>query len=53
MKKIKIIYLLLIMLFVFVSSCHNYKGWKKVEIPTNSEIKATIKIKEEWESFQK
>lgn len=47
MKKIKIIYLLLIMLFV--SSCHNYNGWKKVEIPTNSEIKATIKIKEEWE----
>lgn len=43
---------LLMLLTIFIcclSGCDNYKGWKKVEIPTSSELKATIKIQENWE----
>lgn len=43
---------LLMLLTIFIcclSGCYNYKGWKKVDIPTSSELKATIKIQENWE----
>ena len=43
---------LLMLLTIFIcclNGCDNYKGWKKVDIPTSSELQATIKIQENWE----
>lgn len=38
---------------LLLNSCYNYKGWKKVEFPTDTDLKASIKIKDEWEFVKK
>ena len=38
---------------LLLNSCYNYKGWKKVEFPTETDLKASIKIKDEWEFVKK
>ncbi len=47
MKKKRLSLMLLIPLLL--AGCHNYEGWEKVEIPTDTPLKGKIKIPQEWE----
>ena len=40
--------LFIALISILLCSCHNYEGWHKEVIPTNSEYKASIKIPDEW-----
>lgn len=42
-----------VLIVLLLNSCYNYKGWKKVKFPTDTDLKASIKIKDEWEFVKK
>ena len=42
------IFIALLFSISLLGGCSDYNGWKQVEIPTNSELTASVKIPEEW-----
>lgn len=49
MKKQRIIILIIFIILIFFVSLHSCVGWTKVDIPTATNLKGTIKISNKWE----